>query len=78
VSNSEAAALLQKLGRQVAAVRRSRKLSQERFAEQIGISAGYLRRIETGRENLTVESIAKLATGLGLSIWDLLEPPTGR
>jgi transcriptional regulator with XRE-family HTH domain len=51
-------------------------LSQEALAEQLGISPGYLRRIEGGRENLTVDSIAKLASSLGLGLGDLLPSPS--
>lgn len=75
MANSDAAALLQELGKRVAAARRARNLSQETLAEELGLSPGYLRRVEGGKENLTIGSIAKLAEALGLSPWDLLAKP---
>ncbi len=74
MSNSEAAALLLTLGARAAEARRRLGLSQEKLAERMGISPGYVRRIERGRENLTVKSIAKLAESLGLTLRDLLAP----
>lgn len=60
------------IGRRVRQLRKERGLTQERFAEQMGISPGYLRRVELGRENLTVESIGKLASALEARIGDLI------
>lgn len=71
----EAAAVLREVGRRVAVARKALKLSQEQLAEKLEISPGYLRRVEGGRENLTVESITKLAASLGVSPWKLLEKP---
>jgi UDP-N-acetylglucosamine 1-carboxyvinyltransferase len=75
VPSAEAAAVLQELGKRLAAARKALKLTQEQLAEQLEISPGYLRRVEAGRENLTVETITKLAAAVGLSAWKLLETP---
>jgi transcriptional regulator with XRE-family HTH domain len=75
VPNAEAAALLRELGKRVAAARKARDLSQEALAEAMGISPGYVRRVEGGRENLTLESVAKFAAAVGVSAWELLGPP---
>lgn len=74
--NAEAKALLRALGATVVAVRRERKLTQEKVAERLDVLPGYLRRIEKGQQNLTIESIVKLATALEVSAWDLLERTT--
>lgn len=70
--NHEASALLSKLGKQIAAVRRAQGLSAERLSERMGFSVGYLRRVETGRQNLTIRSIVKFADALGVTFWDLV------
>jgi HTH-type transcriptional regulator / antitoxin HipB len=75
VPSAEATALLREVGKRLAAARRARKLTQEQLAEQLEISPGYLQRVEAGHENLTVETITKLATAVGLSAWKLLETP---
>lgn len=72
MQHTEAQALLIALGAKVASIRKRRGLTQESLAEQIGVSPGYLRRIERGKENLTVESIGKLAASLRVGLWELI------
>lgn len=63
------------VGRRVAELRRSQRLTQEQLAERIGFSIGYLKRIERGRENLTVRSLAQIAEALGSDIAALFREP---
>jgi len=71
-------ALLLDLGRRVAELRRARGLTQEKFAERADVSVGYVREIETGRENLGLLSLAKIAGHLNVTVPDLLVPPVSR
>jgi transcriptional regulator with XRE-family HTH domain len=69
--------ILRDLGRRVAELRNALGLNQREFAELVGISVPYLQRIESGRQNLTMRSLARLAWGLGVPALRLLEPPSG-
>jgi transcriptional regulator with XRE-family HTH domain len=64
--------LLLNVGRRVAEVRVSQKLTQEELAERGGISARYIQRIERGRENLTLLTVASLAKALGVEVVSLM------
>ena len=70
--------LIKDLGRKVAELRIARGLTQERFAERLGVSLKYVQRIEAGSENLTVESLHRLATKLRVTVIALFEPPLVR
>lgn len=66
------------VGRRVAELRRAGGLTQERFAERLGIAANALQRIELGMQNLTIRSLVRLANGLGVPLSSLFEPPASR
>ena len=46
-------------------------LSQEQLAEICGFHPSYIGQVERGEKNLTVESLERLAKGLGISFEDL-------
>ena len=57
-----------------ACVRRFRTetgLSQEKFALKINMDRTYYASVETGRRNISIENIKKIADGLDLSLSDL-------
>jgi transcriptional regulator with XRE-family HTH domain len=64
------------VGRRVAELRLTAELTQERLAEKCKVSLKYLQRVEAGRENLTLESLVKLANVLKVAPSALLEPPS--
>jgi transcriptional regulator with XRE-family HTH domain len=64
--------LLLNVGRRVAELRASQKLTQEELAERAGISARYIQRIEAGHENLTLTTMASVAKALGVEVASLL------
>lgn len=66
----------QHLGRRVAELRRSRGLTQAGLAERAGLSTPYVARVEAGIENLTLESITRLANLLEVQVLHLFIPPT--
>ena len=54
------------LGARVRDLRRSRGLTQENLAEELGVSPRYLAGIERGERNLTLDSVDVLADQLGV------------
>lgn len=66
------------LGRRVAELRVERGLTQESLAEKLAVTAVYVRRIEMGRENLTLRSLARIAAILSVRTADLFVAPQSR
>lgn len=54
--------------------RRARGISVERFALMVGIDRNYLRDIEYGRANPTVDVMVKISNGLATPVWELMNP----
>ena len=50
-------------------------LSQEKFALKINMDRTYFASVESGRRNISIENIKKIADGLGLSLADLSHQP---
>lgn len=67
--------LLMCVGRRVAELRRAQHLTQESFAERLGVSVRYVQNVEQGRENLTLASMLRLAAALCATPADLLTSP---
>ena len=61
----------EKFGNRVKELRKSQKLSQEKFALQIDMDRTYLASIESGKRNVSLENISKIADGLEISLEDL-------
>lgn len=71
----------QLVGRNCRRLRLAAGLNQEEFAEAAGIDQPLLSRIEAGSRNITIETLAHIAKGLGCRPADLLAeedetPPT--
>jgi transcriptional regulator with XRE-family HTH domain len=64
--------LQQVLGHNLRAYREERGLSQEAFAELVGVHRTYMGGIERGERNLTLKSVERLASYLGVSPVELL------
>jgi len=47
-------------------------LSQEAFADSIGMHRAYYWNIEHGKRNLSLKLMAKVADGLKLRLWELM------
>lgn len=62
------------LGAQLRDLRRSRGLTQEGLAEELGVTARYVAGIERGERNLTLDSVDVLAGQLGVAALTLLDP----
>ena len=64
-----------RLGLRVAEQRRLLKLTQAALAEKVGVTTNYIARIEGGHENLTLDSLEKLAKHLTVDPVRLFEHP---
>lgn len=61
------------LGKRIQELRAKTGLSQEKFALQIGMDRTYFASVESGKRNISILNIKKIADGLGVSISDLFE-----
>ncbi len=62
------------VGRNVLRIRREKGLSQEELSFRSGFGRAYLSGLETGKRNPTVITLWELATALGVTPIDLLQP----
>jgi transcriptional regulator with XRE-family HTH domain len=67
------------VGRNLRAYREGKGLSQESFADQLGVHRTYMGGIERGERNLTLKSLERIADTLELDPLTLLQPaePSG-
>lgn len=61
----------EKFGSRVKELRLARGQSQEKFALQIDMDRTYLATIESGKRNVSLENIGKIAGGFGISLEEL-------
>lgn len=62
------------LGRNLRAYRQEQGLSQEAFADMLGLHRTYMGGVERGERNLTLRSVERLAERLGVEPLHLLSP----
>jgi transcriptional regulator with XRE-family HTH domain len=67
------------VGRNLRAYREGKGLSQEAFADELGVHRTYMGGIERGERNLTLKSLERIAGRLELDPLTLLQPaePSG-
>jgi len=61
-----------KLGDAIRHRRKARKLSQEKLAEHADVHRNYIGLIERGEQNITIESLVKVAKALKCKVMDLV------
>jgi transcriptional regulator with XRE-family HTH domain len=61
----------ERLGAVIRAHREATKLSQDHFADQIEMHRAYYSAIERGEKNLTLDTLLRVAEGLGVNASDL-------
>lgn len=68
-------ALKLRVARQIARVRAEAGLTQEAFATALGIAVKNVQRLESGRQNLTLDTMARVTALFGIDVLDLLRAP---
>lgn len=63
--------LQRRLGRGLREYRRAKGLSQESFAQLVGIHRTYMGGLERGERNVTLKTVEQLADRLGVDACDL-------
>lgn len=58
-------------GERIKSLRSQEKLSQEKFALQIDMDRTYLASVESGKRNISIENIYKIANGFGITLEEL-------
>jgi transcriptional regulator with XRE-family HTH domain len=61
-----------RLGQTVRELRSSAGYSQEGFAARIKVHRTFMGTIERGMTNVSLETLERLAKGLGMSVWELM------
>ena len=65
--------VIQEFGKRVQKLIKETVLSQEKFALKINMDRTYLATVESGKRNISLANIEKIANGLGVSISALFE-----
>jgi len=60
------------VGRRIRQRRERTGVSQEEFARRAGLTRPFFGRIERGTQNVSIETLAKIAIGLGIDMGELL------
>mgnify|MGYP002540705497 FL=1 len=61
------------LGKRIRKLRQQTGLSQEKFALKIGMDRTYFASVETGKRNIAILNIKKIADGLSITLSELFE-----
>lgn len=61
------------LGKRIQDLRKQTGLSQEKFALQIGMDRTYYASVESGKRNVAIRNIKKIADGLEVNLAQLFE-----
>jgi transcriptional regulator with XRE-family HTH domain len=64
--------LQRRLGRNLRSLRKAKGLSQEVFADTLGIHRTYMGGLERGERNVTLKTVERIAAALGVDPADLL------
>lgn len=61
-----------KFGKRIKELRKETGLSQEKFAFKIGMDRTYYASVESGKRNISLRNIKKIADGFDITISELL------
>ena len=62
-----------KFGERVRELRTQSNMSQEKFALLIDMDRTYLASVESGKRNISLENISKIADGFGITLEELFK-----
>ena len=65
--------ITQKLGQKIKALRNAMGISQEKFALMIDMDRTYYASVESGKRNISINNIEKIAKGLGITLEELFK-----
>lgn len=65
--------ITQQFGNRVKILRNQKNLSQEKFALHIDMDRTYLASVESGKRNISLENIKKIADGLQVPLEELFK-----
>jgi transcriptional regulator with XRE-family HTH domain len=65
------------VARRLSSLRQARGLTQEGVADRLGIASQNIQRIESGRQNLTLQTIERVAGAIGVATEDVLHVTAG-
>lgn len=63
----------EKLGNRIKELRNQTGLSQEKFALKIGMDRTYFASVESGKRNIAIINLKKIADGLNVSLAELFK-----
>lgn len=63
--------ITKKFGERVRELRTQKNMSQEKFALHIDMDRTYLASVESGKRNISLENIDKIAAGFGITLEEL-------
>ena len=62
-----------RIGQRIAELRKEQNLTQTQLAERCGLQQAHIARIEAGRYSVGLDTLAQIATALGMAI-DFVKP----
>ena len=65
------ATIRQNLGNRIRMLRKGLALSQESFSKKIEMNRSYLGSVESGKRNVSIDNLCKIARGLDISLSEL-------
>lgn len=63
--------ITEKIGNRIRELRNQTGLSQEKFAQKIGMDRTYFASVELGKRNISIVNLEKIAVGLEISLSEL-------
>lgn len=70
-------AALKRVASRIAEIRQAKGFTQDEMAEKLGCATRNYQRIEYG-QNVTIKTLVRIANLLGVTVTDLVPPPTGK
>lgn len=65
--------ITKRLGEKIKELRKAKGMSQEKFALSINMDRTYYASVESGKRNVSINNIDKIARGLGVSLEELFK-----
>ena len=65
--------VMKDFGTRIKNLRESHSISQEKFALSINMDRTYYASVESGKRNISINNIAKIAAGFGISLEELFK-----